>query len=198
MDESLSLLFPTEVWQFKSDNIDNKNLLSSILKDEKKEDSLHYSNVGGWRSADNLHLDSRFSGVVDFIIENFDCICKRNNYIDNLIIKINAMWSMVNRNNHSNVNHVHPRFDWSFCYYINTPIGCGNIVFVDPRIRKTMVNQSSILSNYENPSTHEIYFIAPIAGLLIIFPSYLEHYVEPNLSEEVRVSLSGNIILEKG
>ena len=35
--------------------------------------------------------------------------------------------------------------------------------------------------------------IMPRSGLLILFPSFLPHSVNPNLSEEERISISFNI-----
>ena len=57
--------------------------------------------------------------------------------------------------------------------------------------------QDEILIDYSNDSQHSIYTVNPLNGQLIIFPSYLEHYVEPNLTQETRISISGNIKYEK-
>ena len=192
----LNQLFPTELWRFNSTDIDNKKLLSVILEDEQILNSVPYSNVGGWHGSDDLHLDDRYDSVVRFIHASFEEVRQHNNYIDYLTVNIPVMWSMVNRKNHFNVNHFHTKSDWSFTYYVNTPRDCGNIVFIDPRIRNTMIDHRYILKNYKNPATADIYSVTPNAGLLIMFPSYLEHHVEPNLTDEVRVCLAGNIILD--
>ena len=190
-------LFPTEFWQFNSTDIDNEKLLSIILEEEQNQKSVSYSNVGGWHSDDISFQDKRYNEVGMFIRKSFETVYKANNYIDNLLIKVPAMWSMVNRKTHFNKHHFHPDCDWSFTYYVSAPVDSGNIVLVDPRIRKAMRDHRFILKNYKNPGTHEIFALTPIAGQLIIFPSYVEHHVEQNLTDNVRVCIAANIALEK-
>ena len=36
--------------------------------------------------------------------------------------------------------------------------------------------------------------INPQEGLLVLFPSYIEHFVEPNQSSEDRISISFNLL----
>ena len=39
--------------------------------------------------------------------------------------------------------------------------------------------------------------IKPIEGLLIIFPSYLDHFVEPSNADEDRISISFDVVVTK-
>ncbi|NQX95194.1 MAG: hypothetical protein HRT64_09810 [Erythrobacter sp.] len=75
--------------------------------------------------------------------------------------------------------HTHIRADWpdglSWVYYSNYPENSGSLVFVmDAVARRNM---------------HDI---DPQVGNLVIFPSYAPHYTRRNMSEEKRVSISGN------
>ena len=75
--------------------------------------------------------------------------------------------------------HTHIRPDWpdglSWVYYPQYPENSGELVFaLDAVARRTMVE------------------IAPEVGNLVIFPSYAPHYTRRNMSEEKRVSISGN------
>lgn len=75
--------------------------------------------------------------------------------------------------------HTHIRGDWpdglSWVYYSNYPFHSGSLVFaMDAVARRTMVE------------------IDPQVGNLVIFPSYAPHYTRRNMSNEKRVSISGN------
>ena len=39
--------------------------------------------------------------------------------------------------------------------------------------------------------------VKPIEGLLILFPSYLEHFVEPSNADEDRISISFDVMVTK-
>lgn len=75
--------------------------------------------------------------------------------------------------------HTHMRPDWpdglSWVYYPQYPKNSGELIFaLDAVARRTMVE------------------IDPAVGNLVIFPSYAPHYTRRNMSNEKRVSISGN------
>ena len=45
-----NLLWPTEIYSFNSNTIDNNKVKERILEKEKGESSRSISNVGGWQS----------------------------------------------------------------------------------------------------------------------------------------------------
>ncbi len=73
-------LFPTEVWDFDLEQLDNEKLSEIILEKEKTEPSMVLSNQGGWQSKNTLHYDEGFNGVVDLIKENLSTVCTYQNY----------------------------------------------------------------------------------------------------------------------
>lgn len=53
---------------------------------------------------------------------------------------------------------------------------------------------NNVNNQYINSPLHEPFYpISPKEGDLIIFPSYLVHHVNPNLTEHLRISISFNI-----
>ena len=93
--------------------------------------------------------------------------------------KIEGYWSHVHLPLESTQRHNHNamgRTDAiSWVYYVKVPERAGDLVFhihdlVDPAIVK------------------------PKEGMLVLFPSYLDHTVTKNLSHGVRISISGNFI----
>ena len=190
-------LFPTDVYIEENNEIDNKKISKIILEKEKIEPSREMTNQGGWQSNDDLHEDKRFSEILESINEYFQLIRQHTNYEDHLSVVLDNMWANVNRYKDYNTQHNHPLSDWSFVYYVKVPKDCGNLIFVDPRIRRDKAFHDRFIKNYDNPFTHSIYFVNPLVGKFVIFPSYLEHCVEFSKTNKPRISISGNIIVEK-
>ena len=75
--------------------------------------------------------------------------------------------------------HTHIRADWpdglSWVYYSNYPEHSGSLVFAMDAVARRNMHQ-----------------IDPAVGNLVIFPSYAPHFTKRNMSEEKRVSISGN------
>ena len=152
---------------------------------------------GGWQSNDNLHKDKRFSEILESISKYFQFISKNYGYVEDMKLFITNMWANVNRYKDYNVAHIHQDSDWSFVYYVEIPEDSGNLILLDPRIRRKRHLGAEFIKNYDNPFTHDIYIVSPLAGKFVIFPSYLEHHVKFNTTNKPRISISGNIIVEK-
>jgi uncharacterized protein (TIGR02466 family) len=69
-------------------------------------------------------------------------------------------------------------------------------VFKHPAIAQQYALQEETLSTFTEYNA-SIWSILPEAGKLIIFPAWLEHYVEPNTSTEERISIAFNINIKK-
>lgn len=89
--------------------------------------------------------------------------------------------------------HIHTKRHISGVYYIKAPKNCGNIIFRKPNLNMFELNGKS---SKEKTYLNETYFFTPEEGLLLLFPSNLEHLVEKNLSDEERVSLSFNYVIK--
>jgi hypothetical protein len=70
-------------------------------------------------------------------------------------------------------------------FYVKVPEGdSGRLVLVDPRTRVNMSEKRLRSLNFP---------IDPKEGTFVLFPSWLEHYVEPNKSDDIRISISFNL-----
>ena len=103
------------------------------------------------------------------------------------------MWTIINKKEALNGRHIHGNSFISAAYYLRAPKNCGNIVFYDPRSAPSFSHPKSNTPNNLNATSHSI---EPKEGLLVLFPSYLHHSVEPNMSNEERVVISFNINLK--
>ena len=79
--------------------------------------------------------------------------------------------------------HIHDHA-LSGVFYVTVPTNSGRFVAIDPRQRVSMSTQRIKESNYP---------VQPSEGACLIFPSWLEHYVEPNESLSARISISFNL-----
>ena len=137
-------LWPTELYFFKNENIDNNKIKEIILEKEKTESSRELSNVGGWQSHGDLIDEDCFSEIKNFLNE---CVLsiKEKLYRDDVKIFISQSWANVNRKGGYNTPHIHPNCHWSCAYYV-TETYTSPIYFSDPRIRAQMFTSSDLLN----------------------------------------------------
>lgn len=110
-------------------------------------------------------------------------------------------WANINRRGDYHNLHNHPHSYLSGTYYIAMPeqhvssdqrndLNPGAISFFDPRAQ---ANMNAIASDGQvDPE----FRVQPEPGLMLLWPSFLHHFVHPNLSNEPRISVSFNVILK--
>lgn len=186
-------LFPTPLFVFKLHDCEliNDRLLQVISQQkllDKQGQSV--SNVLGWHSQGNLFALEEvkpFRELVDGAIAE---VAAAMGY-ESVRIKAANCWANVNPKYASNKIHDHANCLFSGVYYVKAPKDCGNLMFYDPRSARTFYKPA--VQNYTAYTADAIAHIAE-AGLLLIFPSWLRHGVEPNMSDEDRISVSFNYI----
>ena len=96
-----------------------------------------------------------------------------------------------------NYPHNHPGSNFSGIYYVKVPTkrkDSGLLQFLDPRggVRPYALGVKELKDPFNDNFT-----IVPDEKMLIIFPSWLQHWVTPNLQEEDRISIACNFIFQK-
>ena len=197
-EKKIHNLFSVPIFHYKIKDYKeiNKELINYILKLQKKDKvGNKRSNIGGWHSPN-------FDLINEETPKNF--INKFKDFLKNIIInefgwehapnkqRIVAMWAIINKKNSFNLRHNHQNCYLSASYYVKKPERSGDISFFDPVEAKTYrypkKEKSTIYSN-------QVVTLKPEEGDLLVFPSYLYHSVQPNLSDEDRVVISFNIDL---
>jgi len=162
---------------------DYNNNFKKIVKELIKNSNCKKSNVGGWQS----DLQDINSPHLCYLTDKIKKECfKINKNIKN--VDIVQLWININKKNNWNVIHQHGYNHISGTYYVEVPIDSGNIVFRDPR--------PSAIANpfFRNCFDRgDLRSYVPEESLLLLFPSFLDHFVEPNMSEENRTSISFDI-----
>jgi uncharacterized protein (TIGR02466 family) len=171
--------FPTPLIAERCD-IDNDRLLEKVLRYARRSESVYYSNIGG-EQYHEFRDEQLFDAIGKAIPQRVD--------VAQDIFSIYA-WININPPGAYNKRHHHidPHIIFSGAYYVVAPKDSGELKFHDPR--GSMIAEDAALGYFYQQPTESI---APETGMLWIFPSWLEHEVTPNNSNETRISISFNI-----
>jgi len=197
--------FPTLI--FFSDLPDGPALNVSIkpaiyaLRDADPEGIIR-SNVaqaGSWHSSLDLADRPAFAGLVREIQAHAETLFAEIGYDPAFGPRIINMWANIHPRHGFNRSHTHPNVLWSGVYYVQSPPRAGRIIFRDPRAQ-AVASRAIYRSDRPTPPNgwSEVYY-EPIEARLLLFPAWLEHEVEPNMSEWPspagdRISISFNVI----
>lgn len=170
----------------------------------REEDSvgMHRSNVkqaGAWHSQDDLNRRPGFTPLVSQILQATQGVFDDLRYDPQYAPHMDNMWANISPRNAFNRMHVHPGVIWSGVYYVQVPENSGRIYFSDPRVQAQMLRP--YIDGEGRKEAHnwsEVYY-EPIEGRLVLFPAWLLHEVEPNLSDRKddagnRISISFNLV----
>ncbi|MGV6821003.1 MAG: TIGR02466 family protein [Parvularcula sp.] len=185
--------FAVPVWEVKiPDFADlNKEILTHLDEVKAEKPGIQRSNAGGWHSHDRLHHDPRFSAVRDHIAAHCHaCATEIGFDHDTHDLVLNEMWLNQTGPGDYNSPHVHPNSFLSGVYYVKVPEGGGNIEFSDPAPARTVSLYPRKKDNI-HASPKIVYGVR--TGMLLVFPSWLQHGVLPNQSNKPRISISFNV-----
>ena len=188
------LWFPQIVWKDTITNMDNAAIKAHVLETKNTNQGKTASNQLGWQSEDYF-LDSGKPPQVEHMIRVLDAhvkVCARQASLPSL--RICNFWFNVNPKGSYNTLHNHQDSILSGVYYIDIPDeNMGNIEFHRDDEAQYYIPEN--LDRYTQfTSTKATY--KPETGLLLIFPSWLKHFVQGNQSEHLRISMSFNTELD--
>lgn len=102
-------------------------------------------------------------------------------------------WANVSGPGALNKPHVHGGAFWSGVYYVQAPESdSGQLVLHDPRM--PALRMYAPLLRFKGAGPEQIARIAPKSGMVVMFPSWLMHSVEPWHGEGERVSIAFNVM----
>lgn len=192
----MHLFFSTPVWINEINNSEsiNTELKNYIYKKkEKNPEGTKKSNVNGWHSDEFDLKNENLKNFISEISKNIESAIKDMDWdLETQIVKITSMWSIINNKDAFNEKHHHGNSALSAAYYVKAEQNAGNIVFYDPRQANVFHHP---ISKQVNSVNAQVQSVTPKAGTLVLFPSYLEHKVNPNLSNEERIVISFNVAL---
>ena len=184
------IIFPTNFYIADLFNEQqNQKYKNFLMELSKRTEGERRSNRNGWQSDTFLWREEIFKPLLDQILDSTQVIAKNlsNKELPQMVVR--AMWGNINPKGGFNFTHVHPSGWLSGVYYVQLPENNNEIVFQDPRSSRMMDFQRSSLIKDEYFSHY------PKVGELLLFPSWLPHFVTPNTSEQNRISISFNVEL---
>ena len=193
---SASPSFSTPIFWFRVPDADRLNaaLVKDALAMQAVSKGLTRSNQNGWHSETDLFrrpepsFKSLTLSIGEAILSVTQTVAPKYEMKGRQVVADG--WVNINDTGAYNTPHRHTGFTWSGSYYVQVPANpsgrSGVIEFIDPRghdLVQTLGDCEAFASKLQN---------RPQAGMLVIFPSYLMHWVYPNEEAEQRISIAFN------
>ena len=173
-------------------DLDVKSIETFCMKHKISNDGRKRSNIGGYQS-NALDIGDKYLKPLVKEINKHSKIMTEQYAIDKECYYID-MWFNINGNKDYNIPHNHPESIFSGVYYVKTLPDCGNIVFEHPALDVIAYAHFNLKFNEWNSRNTHTWWHPAQENMMYIFPSWLKHCVEPNLSPENRISISFNCI----
>ena len=182
--------FPTIIYaeDFK---LDTNQMAQNIIQWSKEDKVVKKTNVNGWHSTTEMHKKPEYKPLVDELFRMVHQVFEEE-FLERGP-KLGNMWANINPPGGYNQPHVHPNSLFSGVYYVKVPVNSGQLICNDPRpgIQTCMPTRKK-----GQPPKHlwrEIH-IQPKENRAVMFHSWLWHNVQPNQSNEDRISISFNFL----
>ena len=105
-------------------------------------------------------------------------------------LKLDNIWVNVLEPGGSHTGHIHPHCVLSGTYYVNVPDGASSLKFEDPRLPMMMAAHTP--RDDADDEHRRFIYLAPKAGDVLLWESWLRHEVTVNRATTSRVSVSFN------
>jgi uncharacterized protein (TIGR02466 family) len=188
IDNIFSSFIATEIL----DNIDNVELKKYAFDLRMHEAGVIKSNFLGWQSDILTVPNSQITMLVDEILKRVESLVHLFGFKPDCQVGLTNLWININPPSSFNRPHIHPNSAFSGVYYVDYTPNSGKIVFKHPSVVQQILTNESLVENFTEYSSGT-FAVTPENGKLIMFPSWLEHYVEPNISTQERISIAFNV-----
>jgi len=185
-------MFPTLVWKvlLKAElrNAIDARVLATLEGLRRNLPTLESGR--GWQSEQTLHEREEFTELISCVGHVAKSIL-RFLRIGEEAFEITGCWATVLAKGAVHKAHSHPNNFLSGVYYIRIHPGSDTINFHDPRSQTRVIRPPVV--ELTSANTDQV-VVRVTNGTLLMFPSYLEHSVDANVSEQERISISFNIM----
>ncbi len=177
----------------------NADLIDEIEKIRKVDDAgrawSEKNYLGGYTSYASYCRLYQFSSTFDDIRKAIDAHVKKFTQhlemnLSGRKLQMTTFWVNVMPPGTVHSMHIHPLSTISGTYYVQTPKNCSTIKFEDPRMNFMMAAPPAKLN--ARPENQRFISVAPKAGQVILFESWMRHEVPANPSASERISISFN------
>ena len=197
-------LFPTQYWEVElKENIKELQNESYIIKKNDQEGVIK-SNTGlnGYHSKDIRNFEN-IPKINKLMFEIAKCVNSIHQVNRKGKLNLANFWINISGKGASNSPHVHSGNNYSGVFFIKIPkeMSGGRFLFYR-NFNDAALNSMAYMGQFKDGYKMQAYdypiiTIPPKENMLLVFPSWVPHAVETNLSDEDRISLSFNFILNR-
>ena len=186
--------FPTIIYVKDLPNPEKLNsyLEKHIVEWSKKDKGVSKTNVNGWHSQTDMNHKKEYEPLIRELFQMQNEIIQEEHL--NIEPRLGNMWANINPPGGYNNGHLHPNSLFSGAYYVKAQPNAGRFQVMDPRPGVQQVMPARKPGKIPRELWREAYY-DPVPGRIIMFPSWLWHKVEPNKSNDIRISVSFNFIM---
>jgi uncharacterized protein (TIGR02466 family) len=184
-------IFPTRIWQSQLKALDPQLdfWVKTVLAMRAASPApAGRTNRLGWNSSDMTVLEHPDFAALQAIIRAACATALGEMGQGGLPFRLQS-WINLHDRGGFNFLHAHDGSLLSGGFYLSVPHGSGQFVFRDPR---PGVIHGSVKGGV--PNGHADVHLTPSTGLLVLFPWWMEHYVEPHGSDEPRIMIAFNAL----
>ncbi len=187
-------LFPTIIYIKDLPNANELNfyLEKYIIEWSNRDKGVSKTNRNGWHSQTDMNHRKEYEPLIKELFQMQKEIIQEE-YLD-IEPKLGNMWANINPPGGYNQSHIHPNSLFSGAYYVKAQSNSGRLNVIDPRPGVQQFMPPRKKGKVPRELWRESYY-EPVPGRLIMFPSWLWHQVEPNQSNDIRISVSFNFIM---
>ena len=173
-------------------SLNNESIQKYCLDLKKNSKGRQATNYGGWQSDDIDQTVPVLKPLIDEIFLRHTFLRQVFGLKNEVKLKMGNYWLNINNKGDFNIPHVHPFSLASVVYYAKVPKDSGRLVFENPIQQHDYVMKPNTVEKF-NTINSGYWNVTPNEGDLIIFPSWLRHWVEPNNTNEDRISIAFNL-----
>jgi uncharacterized protein (TIGR02466 family) len=187
-------LFPTRIWQARlralADRLPDWIGRIEALRAASPQPAGR-TNRGGWNSAELTLLDAAgFADLRAALLEQCRPVLGEMGLDEAAQAAVQLQsWANIHDRGGFNFLHLHEGCVLSGCFYLQVPQGSGGLLLRDPRPGVLHGSLKGAVANgYRDVR------LQPEPCLLVMFPSWLEHFVEVHDSDTPRISIAFNLV----
>ena len=176
-------------------NLSNRRDLANFCRKQVEIDKLKIND----NVSQSLFIDPKEPIIEELgkeINKRFDWLHKERNFNDKWEQRIQKFWINVNNNINISTPHRHPESFSSAVYYPDVGDSPGSITFLNPNNQLSYVIRPEMVEKYDefNAASQAI---IPQTDMLIIFPSWLWHFVNHEIDptgERISIAFDSMIV----
>jgi uncharacterized protein (TIGR02466 family) len=182
-------LFPTRIWQAHPPGLAAhlEQWVAAVLAMRAASPKpAGRTNRLGWNSQDMAVLEQPVFAPLKQAVHAACSAALREMGVGDIPFRLQS-WINLHDRGGFNFLHVHEGSLLSGSFYLKVPPGSGKFTFRDPR--------PGVIHGYVKgavPNGYSDIKLTPDAGLLVLFPCWMEHFVEPHDNDEPRICIPFN------